>query len=228
MEKAETLARWKALVGDTSERPWEDEDLDFFLHRFRPLGRGLEQVFEGVKLGGEVLPRLVELYEATAEGYGESEKDEPVFVVHRPKLLTERRVLELARQHAQRMGQIGQRVKQEAVARLAVRIPEIEVHRGESAPDADELPEFEGQVLAACADFLGALEPMESEALLLRDSLYYLGSDYLLGYHILWPLYLHETDLIEPFQPHFELWMHGAQSRFESAEKLGVYVPDTL
>jgi hypothetical protein len=226
--KAETLARWKALAGDASERAWEDEDLDFFLHRFRPLGRDLEQVFEGVKLGAEVLPRLQELYEATAEGYGEGGEDEPVFVVRRPKLLTERRVLELGLQHVQRMGQVGQRVKQEDVARLAIHVPEIEIQRGETAPDADELPEFEGQVLAACADLLGALEPMESEALLLRDSLYYLGNDYLLGYYILWPLYLHETDLNEPFQPYFELWIHGAQARFESAEKLSLYVPDTL
>jgi hypothetical protein len=226
MGKQETLARWKALAGDASDRAWQEEDLDFFLHRFRPLGDGLDEVFAGVQLGQEILPRLKEVYEATAEDYQEGEP-EPLFVVRHAKPASERRLAELAGRHFQRMGQIGKAVGIEEVNRLLAQPPALAITAGK-APETDEASPQDARTLEACAEFMKALEPVASEALLLKDSLYYLASDYLLGYYILWPLYLHQTDIQEPFQPWFELWKLGGQLRIESAEQARLFVPDML
>jgi hypothetical protein len=226
MSKEETLARWKALAGDTSDRPWTESDLDFFLHRFRPSGEGIEKALEGVQLGSEILVRLREIYEATAEGVGAPE-DETFFVVHKPKPLTERRFQELAGQHFQRMGQLGKAVGIKEISELLVLPPATEVTE-ERAPEEEEASEFERSVRDCCAEFMRALEPVPSDALLLKDPLFYVAGDELLTYHVLWPLYLHQTDITEPFQPHFELWRSGGTLRLLDKEKARLYVPDVL
>jgi len=63
------LERWKALAGDTSPGPWTPDPMAGFFQHFRPDGRGLPQVFEGAVGGDEILPRLLEVYRATARGW---------------------------------------------------------------------------------------------------------------------------------------------------------------
>ena len=63
------LGRWKAIAGDTSPGTWTEDDLAGFFQRFRPDGAGVSEAFEGVEGADEILPRLLEVYEATADGW---------------------------------------------------------------------------------------------------------------------------------------------------------------
>jgi hypothetical protein len=82
MNTRERLAYWKSVSGDTSSHKWVnvEDDLYGFFQRFRPLGKGVEKVFEGIERGPEILERLLPFYEHTKEG---AERD-AYFVVRKP------------------------------------------------------------------------------------------------------------------------------------------------
>src|SRR4051812_39128360 len=64
----EMFRRWKALAGDELPRPWREENMAGFFQCFRPHGDGLATAFEGVVGADEILPRLMAVYQATANG----------------------------------------------------------------------------------------------------------------------------------------------------------------
>src|SRR6185369_13799421 len=67
MTDQQMFARWKKLLGDTSEIPWTaPEYMVGFFQGFRPHGDGLAAAFEGVVGADEILPRLMEVYPVAA------------------------------------------------------------------------------------------------------------------------------------------------------------------
>ena len=60
-----------------------------------------------------------------------------------------------------------------------------------------------------------AVDAMFGDALLLEDSLYYIACKYEMVHYALWPLYRNATPVQDPFQAWFDLWVLGAESRFE-------------
>jgi hypothetical protein len=230
------FAHWQSLSGDDDpDTPWEEEeDLTMFFQGFRPDGAGLEAVFEGVAHADELLPRLREVYEVTAEG-GE---DDAYFIVRKPRPLAASRAAELCREHlektAQMAGELAAARKHEAadeLRELLASLPVVEVKAGEEpGPPDNESPE--GLIYEVSGDFVHHLRwdktPLESHAHLLDEALYSLASDYNLARHILWPLYRHLTSITEPFAAYFELWKHGADYRFDSNDHVTVYVPNLV
>src|SRR5438309_1359746 len=107
MTEEQILSRWKSLAGATSEEPWTSENLAGFFQTFRPHGDHLADVFEGVVGASDILPRLMEVYEATAEGY---ERGDAYFIVKNPKPLSVEHARELASLHLQSMGEIARTV----------------------------------------------------------------------------------------------------------------------
>jgi hypothetical protein len=216
----EVLRRWKALAGDTSARPWEPEDTAGFFQLFRPSGDGLEAAFEGIEAADEILPRLLEVYEATAEGWDE----DPYFIVSKPRPIPASRAKDLLGSHLERVAAMARAVGDDELMRLLARPLRLEVGWGETPwPPGDDDPET--TIYEATGDFMRSLTPRESHALLMEEGLYTLACDYNLRHHILWPLYRHASGIDEPFGPYFELWKHGAGYRFTGEREVTVFVP---
>ena len=78
------LGRWKAIAGDKSPGTWTEDDLAGFFQRFRPDGHGMSEAFEGVEGADEIVPRLLDVYEATADGWQREETHDGYFVVRNP------------------------------------------------------------------------------------------------------------------------------------------------
>jgi hypothetical protein len=234
----EMLAYWKSLAGDDSSDDWEEDDLAMFFQGFRPHGDGVEAAFEGVVGAEEILPRLMQVYEATADGSEHEGSSDGYFVVRNPRPLSAERAKALAGEDLYKVSAI---VSEFAALRpndsatelqaLLDPLPAIEVVRGETPwPPDNDAPE--GLIYEVTNDFMHHLKwdrkPVESHAHLLEEALYSLAGDYNLGYHILWPLYRHLTPITEPFEAHFELWKHGAGYRFHSNDQVTVYVPNLV
>jgi hypothetical protein len=232
----EMLAYWKGLAGDDSPYPWESANTGMFFQIFRPHGLGVEAAFEGVVLAEEILPRLMEVYEATADGWQRDGAHDAYFVVRNPKPLTAGRAEALCREYLAKVGEIADRFEVPEgdnpvnyVKALVHPSALLKVVQGERPwPPHRDSPE--GVVYQVVGEFMSHLQwdlaPVESHAYLMEEGFYTLACDYNLAYHLLWPTYRDLADITEPFAAYFELWKHGAGCRFEDDGGVTLYVPN--
>jgi hypothetical protein len=232
MDKLERLAYWKAVgvealradgsesVGAFEQIVFKDEyDLYGYFECFRPDGKHVERVFAGIVGGDEIIERLRKVYESTKESSG------PYFIVRRLAPATPERLADLTTQHYMKVRQIARSVDDERLASELAVLPEIEIKR-ESLPDRlrSDVNAPEASVYDVTGDWFGGLNPIESDALLLREAFYSIACDYKIAQHLMWPLYRHSTEIEEPFAPYFELWTHGALPFFGKPGLVTVYV----
>jgi hypothetical protein len=219
-----TLRRWKALVGDTSSESWDTENMAGFFQNFRPDGAGLRDVFEGVEAADEILPRLLEVYRATAIGWQGDGWCDGYFVVRNPPPLADSGAANLVRLHLERVAAMAGAVGHGELTAIAGGDLHYEVVGSEAPGD----PDRDGRdtlIYEAIGDFIGSLAPRKSDALLMKEGLYTIACDANIQYHILWPLYRHASGIEEPFRPYFNLWKHGVSFRFSGKDTVRVYVP---
>lgn len=227
MDKLERLAYWKKIApGSKSTRPWtnEEEDLMDYFQRFRPDGRGVEKVFEGVNRGEEVLARLLPFYHYTKQGASE----DLVFVVRKPQPASEEELREIMTQYLEKVRQIATDVHYLKLLNLLDSI-QIQTKRGPlgrdiATPDiAIPEPHF-AMIHDTTGDWFINLEPISSDVTLLEEAFYSMCGDYELAQYIMWPIYREATPIEDPFAPIFELWIRGAKFQF-TGQVLTVYAP---
>jgi hypothetical protein len=221
MTEQEIIERWKSMSGNNSGRPWTNDQVVGFFQAFRPYGQSLSEALDGVVGTKEILPRLLEVYQATASGW---DQGDAYFVVRTPNPLSQVRARLLVITHLQRFADIAKAVGASELLALLAPLPRIEVIQGQTPwPPSQDDPET--LIYEARTEFMASLTPSPSHALLLKESIYNLACDYFLGDHILWPLYQHSTTLVEPFESYFELWKHGAGMRFVNDNLVRAFVP---
>jgi hypothetical protein len=222
----EMLQRWKSISGDMSPRPWTEDNIGLFFQRFRPDGAGVAAAFEGVEGGDEILPRLLEVYHATAEGWDREDGPDGYFIVQNPVSLTAARATALLRLHLDRLAAMSEEVGWDELTELLQSPLKLEAVEGDTPwPPGDNDPE--ALIYDATSEFMESLTPRESTAFLLGEAFWTIACDYNLKHHILWPLYRDTTPIEEPFRPYFDLWKHGAGFRFVDQETVRVYVPES-
>jgi hypothetical protein len=217
--------RWKSLAGDTSLRPWTKEHMGLFFQRFRPDGAGVAAAFEGVEGGDEILPRLLEVYQATADGWDREDGHDGYFIVRNPMPLTAARATGLLRLHLEKLAAMSEEVGCVELTDLLRSPPHLEAVEGKPPwPPGDDDPEV--LIYDVSSEFMESLRPRESAALLMGEALWTIACDDNLKHHILWPLYRDASPVEEPFRPYFDLWKHGAGFRFAELQIVRVYVPE--
>lgn len=219
MTKEQILARWKEMTDITSQ-----ENLVGFFQKFRPHGNGLAAALEGVVGANEILPRLLELYEVTADGW---QREDAYFVVKNPKPCSKEQARQLTNLHLQKMREVAREIGNRDLRHLLEHPPQIEVICGK-VPWPPGQNDLESLIYEVRTDFILSLTPLNSHILLLNDAFYHIACDYFLRDYILWPLYRHSTTVVEPFKPYFELWKYGAGFRFPIDDTVKVYVPSLI
>lgn len=221
----EMLDRWKRLAGDTSRHPWTEDDLGMYFQRFRPDGAGVAAAFEGVEGGDEILPRLMEVYRATAEGWQHGDSYDGYFIVRDPAPLSIDRATTLLRLHLENLKAMSESVGCHELTDLLGSPLVLEAVEGETPwPPGDDDPET--LIYDVTCQFMESLTPRETAALLMGEAFWTIACDYNLEHHILWPLYGDATTIEEPFRPYFDLWKHGAGFRFAEDKRVRVFVPE--
>lgn len=220
MTEDQIPARWRTFFVDAAS---QDNELVGFFQKFRPHGDGLAVVFAEVVGAEEFLPRLLNIYQATAEGW---DKAALYFVVTKPTPLLPEQVKYFATLHLQKMGEIAAEVGNSELVRLLKPLPRLAIVSGQAPwPPGQDDPET--LIYEARADFIQSLTPLDSEVLLMDDALYHIACDYFLRDYVLWPLYRYSTTIADPFEPYFNLWKHGIQIRFQEDGPATVYVQTT-
>jgi hypothetical protein len=209
------------MIGSCSPKARSNDDLVGFFQAFRPYGQDLPRALEGVVRAEEILPRLLQIYAATAPGWDERDA---YFVVRTPNPLFQDQARDLVLAHVQRFAEIAKEVGAVELLGILQPSPEIDVVEGHAPwpPDPDGV---ENLMYDARADFMASLAPIASDALLLDDALYHLACDYFLRDYVLWPLYRQSSKVVEPFGPYFEMWKHGVGLRFVRTDLIKAFVP---
>ncbi|MFI5455639.1 MAG: hypothetical protein ACHRXM_09325 [Isosphaerales bacterium] len=152
----EILGRWKALAGDTSEKPWDPDNLGGFFQQFRPLGEGLEAAFEGVVGADEILPRLLEVYPVTADGWRSDEAYDAYFIVHNPRPISASRAKDLIGLYLESVAAMAQAVGNDDSRGLLERPLRVGVVEGEKPwPPGRDDPET--MISETTGDFMRSL-----------------------------------------------------------------------
>ena len=57
------------------------------------------------------------------------------------------------------------------------------------------------------------------------EAFYSIACDYHLARYLTWPWYMNSSSIKEPFEPYFNLWLHGATLRCEAPDNITLFVP---
>ena len=188
---------------------------------FRPNGEGAEEALGSLAFGKILLPRLKEIYQATAGGYNSRDI---YFIVSEPPSTTEQEAMEYARSFIARMSEVCVSLEDRELASILngikyrfVSDPK-EMERGGN----DDYPEV--WLNDAVADYTFGLERLYSVAHRLNDAFYSIANDSFLRHYLMWPLYK-EADVQEPFTSYFWLWCHGVQISVNSEDECLLWLP---
>lgn len=240
MDKLERLAYWKSIavnairpagplaqwgregVAEFEELVFENEDeLYGYFECFRPDGEGLEKVFSGIVGGDEIVLRLRKVYECTNDSTG------AYFIVRRPIPATPERLLDLTKQHLEKVRQIAISFGDPRLAGELETLREIKIKREViSQQTRCDFNAPEVSVYEVTGDWFRGLDPIPSDALLMEEAFYSIACDYKIAHYLMWPLYRNATEIEDPFAPYFELWTHGALPFFGEPGLVTVYVSD--
>lgn len=215
------------MQDEVTPQNWRDlaqvGKLDFLFQSFRPLGDGLEQLFHDVVGGSEVLPRLVNLYQATSVNFWTSNED-PYFVIRHPPFVDDEQIREWTVRHLSEMCQLAHLTNSSVAARRSNPTPRIEIGRDVVNP-CSNLENPQALFVEMINDGMFSSVPVESDFFLLEEAFYHIACDYLLRHYLLWPLYKSAIPMNDPFADYFELWKHGAQPVWEENNLVRVSIP---
>jgi hypothetical protein len=222
MDESTFFKQCKNLAGDTSDTSWTADEVAGFFQRFRPDGRRLEALFNGIPAGLEVFSRLSQVFGATATGPKDPRRSDLYFVVHNPIRTTDERLVRYGADQLANWRQMAADVNEQELVELLTPIPRVRISKGR-APEADPnnydslddvQPVWHGELAALCP-----------HARWMREAFYSIACDYQLARYLTWPWYMNSSSINEPFEPYFNLWLHGATLRCEAPDNIILFVP---
>jgi hypothetical protein len=226
MDESTFLQRCKALAGASSDAPWAAENMAGFFQTFRPDGHELEQLFAGVPAGLDVLSRLRRVYAATTTLPQDPTRFDLYFIVRNPLPKSDEYLLRRAAEHLANCRQIAADFKAQELVDMLTPIPQIRISMAPpprvDPADHDTLDVF---IYDVQGDWHGELVPLCPHAYWMREAFYYINCDYYLAHYITWPWYMKSSKIREPFEPYFDLWIHGAELHCPSPDKITLFVP---
>lgn len=224
----ELFERCRLAAGIDPQMPDEPDSLIGFFQTFRPDGRGLEGLYNGVPAGDELHHRLDRLFEIAGDDRRPEGGRDAYFVVRRGRLIGPERVEQLAQQWLEKLHLLATELEDVETAGLLERRPAVRVLEG-IPPKHPKRQEEKVPLLVAFEEqiprLVDRIEPKSDSAGLLRQAYYFVHCDAMLRDYLMWPLYSHGVELDDPFGPYFELWAHGIKYRIFQDSQIDFYMP---
>jgi hypothetical protein len=179
----------------------------------------LDEVFQGVNRGEEVLRRLLPFYELSKDA-----AEHAYFVVRNPIKTTERELLQITKEYFERTRKVA--VVWEAADLVTLLDSTTVVVRKENPPPPSPIPEPNAALIHwTLGDWFIDLEQVPSDLSLLYEAFYSMACDYMLARYLMWPIYREATEIDDPFEPYYQLWSRGVDYRFSDDRFFTLYVP---
>lgn len=224
----EVLRRMADSVGlDPSKLDDEDALIGFF-QSFRPDGRGLAGMFDGLPAGEGLHQRLDQLFAAAGDDRRPQGGRDAYFVVRQPPPIDPEVAREAAERWLVRTGRLAAHVGRDEVAKRLRDVQHVRVLEG-IAPKHPRQAEDKTDLLTTLQDdvprLVEAIDPHPALAESLRPAYYFIHCDAMLRDYLMWPLYGDVCEVEDPFAPYFILWRHGVKLRVFTEGRMDLYLP---
>jgi len=196
--------------------------------RFRPDGRGLKGLYDGLAHDESLHDRLTQLFEAAGDDGKNGGGRDAYFIVRKPPVLD----ADVAQDHGQHwlksIKQMAERVGNTALAESLQTLPRIRVLEG-MPPKQPKSDRQTFPLLAALKDDAATLTDnvaCDNEVVsLMREAYYFTACDWALRDYLLWPTYAEAFGQSDAMSGYFELWRHGVKWRVFHDDMIDLYLP---
>lgn len=223
------IQRCYDLIGSVPEQsdPANGESLIGFFQSFRPDGKALDGIFDGIPVAAELQRRLDQLFAAAGDDRRPEGGRDAYFVIRNPKPMAPNTASELTQQWLEGLRQFAEIVNAPNI--LEALKPEIHVRVLEGIPPKHPKDDAEkSYLLKAVEQDSGQLvEKVDAGPLpaILRPAYYFTACDTTLRDYLMWPFYTNATGLQDPLAPYFELWRHRVKYRIFGETQIDLYLP---
>jgi hypothetical protein len=220
MTEKQFLANCKRISGDTSAEPWDEGHMAGFFQFFRPNGDGVEATLKGLPLEKEILPRLLRVYQATANSWPkDASKGVPAyFVVSDPPRIDVAKAQSYGEAYLRSLTALAKERKSDYLLDALTPTPEVRVETKDPPKrKPDEITDLESVIYEGLCDLVFDLDQARSTVSIphaFEEGLYYMACTYELQYYVVWPIYRKTCGIEDPFAPWFDLWRHGIEERY--------------
>jgi len=233
---AQVLRQMCDAVGLPHDRALEEDVFVGFFQSFRPDGRGVHGVFEGLSEAADLHERLTELFEVAGDDRRPQGGRDAYFVVRQPAPMAPALVEAAGRQWIKRLGHLAETLGHDEAGETLAQVENIRVLEG-IPPKHPKLDHDKTNLLRLLKDQAPLwLENLDLEANNVRDtrmeiadslraSYYFINCDAMLRDYLMWPLYRAQIPIAEPLEPYFQLWKHGVKWRVYQEHQVDLYLP---
>ncbi len=221
-EWRELFEKWRRIVAEVDPEIgepalWEEEPPGYFLHAFRPNGRGIERLFESISDAAPALERLERIFQVAGPETGH-----PYFIPNRARrdTRTDGELVALANDYFDRLAALARDAldpSDDDDAFLLASARSISAMRG-LPPDRDpnDYTSLEGRVYEIVTEWAA---PDHWLSIPLGEPLYMLACSYELRNWALWQLDSDEQRRsLDPFDPWFCIWSAGGSLHYGQGE----------
>ncbi len=205
-----------------------------FFQVFRPDGLALAGLFDHLDIGDQLHQRLDRLYAACGDDRRPDGRRDAYFVIRRPSAIDPDKASDLASGWLERLSVLAKRVGDDDLAASLNPAPKIRVLEG-LPPKHPKADEEKSRLLRCLQDqasvLLDRIQPTPAAAAALRSAYYFVACDPMLRDYLMWPFYAaaREDDdaepVADPFEPYFQLWLHGVKYRIFGEDQVDLYLP---
>lgn len=226
----ETVLRERCRVASGMEI---DSDVDSnamigFFQRFRPDGRGLIGLYDGLPRGDEFHERLDRLFEAAGDDRRPTGGRDAYFVVRQPPSMSPEVAEFNATRWMESLQRISLRCGNASVSKQLEQLPRVRVLEGatpkQPKADLESFPLLKA-IKVHAAEMTDGLACDCQVVSLLREAYYFTACDSMLRDYLLWPAYAEALGEADPLAGYFELWRHGIKVRVFHDDMIDLYLP---
>jgi len=220
--------RCRAASGIETDSEVDPTAMIGFFQRFRPDGRGLEGLYEGLAHGDQYHERLDHLFEAAGDDRRPTGGRDAYFVVRQPPPMSPEAAEFNATRWMEGLQKISARSGNAELSKQLETRPRIRILEG-SPPKQPKADQESFPLLKAikvhAASMTDGLASGCQVVSLLREAYYFTACDSMVRDYLLWPAYEEALGEADPMAGYFELWRHGIKLRVFHDDMIDLYLP---
>lgn len=224
----EFLERCRMIAGLDDEVTLAPDNLIGVFQKFRPDGKGLDELFQSLPRASAYQERLARLFAAAGDDRRPGGGRDAYFVVRQPPPISPEDAQSHATSWLKGLARLARRADAHELSARLDPIPRIRVLEGappkQPKSDLDTFSLLRAIKVNAAAITDGLAVECQV-ASLMREAYYFTACDAMLRDYLLWPAYAEHFGEEDPLLGYFELWRHGVKVRVFHDDMIDLYLP---
>jgi hypothetical protein len=196
---------------------WTTDDLNGFFHQFRPAGKDLAKIYDGVEHGDGVTKRIKAAMKIDGTTKGS------MLAVNNPTAVDDNKALALVKKLLTNVRKLAGELGDDELAEMFAASDFVMKSGERNKYRQNNLTLEPHNIMCEVAD--GIMFGSDSTAAVMFEAVYTLVHNFPLAYYIQWPIYASEFKTKDPFKPFYDLWVRNVEWRFIKGQVVEIYTP---